>query len=69
MSDKKNEYHNRVSPIVLSGGRCRLTHMPAINMKKINEPRAVAPMALLLLLRKAKKAPPAQHTVAAPAYI
>jgi hypothetical protein len=27
----KNEYHRRVSPIVLKGGRSRLIHRPAMN--------------------------------------
>ena len=38
MSDRKNEYHNLVSPIVRSGGRCMLTHIPAMKMRKIIEP-------------------------------
>ena len=69
MSERKNEYHSRVSPIVLSGGRCRLTHIPTMKIKNISEPSVVAIIALFLLLRKAKKAPPAQHAAAVPAYM
>lgn len=67
--ERKNEYHNLVSPIVLNGGRCRFIHNPAMKMKKMNEPMAVVAMAVFLWLRKDSIVPTAQNVVAAVAYM
>lgn len=69
MSDRKNEYHNLVSPIVRSGGRCMLTHIPAMKMRKIIEPMSEVAIAPFLWLRKAKIVPLTQHAAAAVAYM
>lgn len=69
MSDRKNEYHNLVSPIVRSGGRCMLTHIPAMKMRKIVEPKSEVAIAPFLWLRKAKIVPLTQHAAAAVAYM
>ena len=39
---RKNEYQRRVSPIVRSGGRSRLTHMATMKLKKSSRPTAVS---------------------------
>lgn len=69
MSDRKNEYHNLVSPIVRSGGRCMLTHIPAMKMRKIIEPMSEVAIAPFLWLRKAKIVPLTQHAAAVVAYM
>lgn len=69
MSERKNEYHNLVSPIVRSGGRCILTHIPAMKMRKIIEPMSDVVIAPFLWLRKAKIVPPTQQVAAAVAYM
>ena len=69
MSDRKNEYHSLVSPIVLSGGRCMLAHIPAMKMRKIIEPMRDVAIAPFLRLRKARIVAPTQLAVAAVAYM
>ena len=69
MSDRKNEYHNLVSPIVRSGGRCMLTHIPAMKMRKIIEPMSEVAIVPFLWLRKANIVPPTQQAAAAVAYM
>ena len=64
MSERKNEYHNLVSPIVLKGGRCRFAHIPAMKMRKIIEPMSDVAIAPFLWLRKARIVAPTQHVAA-----
>ena len=61
MTDKKKEYHKRVSPMVRIGGRSKSIHMPTMKARKTSEPIMVIPKAPLLRPLKAKAAPTIQH--------
>ena len=64
MTDRKKEYHNRVSPMVRIGGRSNSNHIPIIKERNTTEPMADMPNAQFLFSRKAKKAPIIQHKAA-----
>jgi hypothetical protein len=68
-SERKNEYHRRVSPIVRIGGRSRAIHIPIIKAINTAEPAADATTAVQRrLLRNASTAPATQHITAMAAY-
>ena len=59
---KKNEYHKRVSPIVLSGGRQVKSITPAINTANIIKPAVASSWQSFALLLYTKAAPPIQNS-------
>jgi hypothetical protein len=67
-SDRKNEYHKRVSPIVRSGGRSSESHIPTMKAKNIAEPMDdTAVVGFTPLPCRAITAPITQQSVAAAA--
>ena len=64
MTDKKKEYHNRVSPMVRIGGRSNSNQRPIIKERNTKDPKTDMPNAQFLFSRKARKAPIIQHKAA-----
>ena len=61
-SGRKNEYHRRVSPIVLSGGRSSEIHIATIKLKNTNSPIVVDEYATTVFPFHAAMAPMAHSS-------